>query len=233
MNNKYRVDWQAGMRLTDEIFRSADEYYLSCLQPLYSVLVNGDYGFLSLPIFRYELSESTLSVTELEANAISYSGKLIPTCHRAHFKSIYEDEYYQTLMALLNEEQKQVISEKIKDIDKLQKAIERQLKNEQEYDVFISYKATDNNGDKTEDSVIAREIYEELNISVKCDGFVDKTIFIKDDKEITLNLYRCIYLSGEVVLSAHSSYIFVDKNLLLTYDLADADVELAKRVVNN
>jgi len=77
MNNKYRVDWQAGMRLTDEIFRSADEYYLSCLQPLYSVLVNGDYGFLSLPIFRYELSESTLSVTELEANAISYSGKLI------------------------------------------------------------------------------------------------------------------------------------------------------------
>lgn len=77
MNNKYRVDWQAGMRLTDETFRSADEYYLSCLQPLYSVLVNGDYGFLNLPIFRYELTESMLSVSELEANAISYSGKLI------------------------------------------------------------------------------------------------------------------------------------------------------------
>ena len=38
MNNKYRVDWQAGMRLTDEIFRSADDFHLSCLQPLYSVL---------------------------------------------------------------------------------------------------------------------------------------------------------------------------------------------------
>ena len=47
MNNKYRVAWQAGMRLTDEIFRASDEYYLSCLQPLYSVLVNGDYGFLT------------------------------------------------------------------------------------------------------------------------------------------------------------------------------------------
>lgn len=77
MNNKYRVDWQAGMRLTDEIFRSADEFHLSCLQPLYSVLVNGDYGFLSLPIFRYELTESTLSVTELQAEAITNSGKLI------------------------------------------------------------------------------------------------------------------------------------------------------------
>ncbi len=86
---------------------------------------------------------------------------------------------------------------------------------------------------ETEEEAIVREIYEELNISVKCEGFVDKTIFIKDDKEITLNLYRCTYLSGEVVLSAHSSYIFVDKSLLLTYDLADADIELAKRVVNS
>lgn len=77
MNNKYRVDWQGGMRLTDEIFRSADEFHLSCLQPLYSVLVNGDYGFLCLPVFRYELTESTLSVTELQADAITNSGKLI------------------------------------------------------------------------------------------------------------------------------------------------------------
>ena len=77
MNNKYRVAWQAGMRLTDEIFRASDEYYLSCLQPLYSVLVNGDYGFLGLPVFRYELTESALSVIELEANAICYSGKLV------------------------------------------------------------------------------------------------------------------------------------------------------------
>lgn len=77
MNNKYRIDWQAGMRLTDETFRSADEYYLSCLQPLYSILVNGDYGFLSMPVFRYELSESTLSIIELDTNAICYSGRHI------------------------------------------------------------------------------------------------------------------------------------------------------------
>lgn len=77
MNNKYRVDWQAGMRLTDEIFRSADEFHLSCLHPLYSILVNGDYGFLYLPVFRYELTEFSLSVTELKADAITNSGKLI------------------------------------------------------------------------------------------------------------------------------------------------------------
>lgn len=77
MNNKYRVDWKAGMRLTDEIFRASDEFYAACLQPLYSVLVNGNYGLLNLPIFRYELNDLNLSITELQINAISYSGKLI------------------------------------------------------------------------------------------------------------------------------------------------------------
>ncbi len=91
MNNKYRVAWQAGMRLTDETFRASDEYYLSCLQPLYSVLVNGDYGFLSLPIFRYELTESALSVIELEANAICYSGKLIRLSYSREERTLFQN----------------------------------------------------------------------------------------------------------------------------------------------
>ena len=91
MNNKYRVDWQAGMRLTDETFRSADEYYLSCLQPLYSVLVNGDYGFLNLPLFRYELTESMLSVTELDVSAISYSGKLIRLSFTREERTLFQN----------------------------------------------------------------------------------------------------------------------------------------------
>lgn len=91
MDNKYRVAWQAGMRLTDEIFRASDEYYLSCLQPLYSVLVNGDYGFLNLPIFRYELNESALSVIELEANAICYSGKLIRLLYSREERTLFQN----------------------------------------------------------------------------------------------------------------------------------------------
>ena len=86
---------------------------------------------------------------------------------------------------------------------------------------------------ETEADAIIREMYEEFNISVKCDGFVCNNVFIDNDKEIDLRLYRCTYLSGEVVLQDHSSYVFVDKKLLLSYDLADADIDLAKYVVNN
>lgn len=82
------------------------------------------------------------------------------------------------------------------------------------------------------EDAIVREIYEELHISVRCNGFVYSTNIVDNNKEIELLLYRCDYLSGEVVLHDHSSYIFVNKKLLLSYDLASADIELAKYVVN-
>lgn len=85
--------------------------------------------------------------------------------------------------------------------------------------------------DETCEEAIVREIYEEFHISIKCNVFLCSTVFVDGDKEIELMLYKCDYLSGEVVLSVHSSYIFVNKKLLLSYDLALADIELAKYVV--
>ncbi len=84
-----------------------------------------------------------------------------------------------------------------------------------------------------EEDAIYREILEELNISIKCDNFVCSSVFSYPDKKVELRLYHCTYLSGEVVLNAHSSYVFVDKNLLLSYDLAPADIDLAKYVAAN
>ena len=90
------------------------------------------------------------------------SKKLVPTCHRTHFKSVYEDEAYLSLVELCDEEEKEIIDKKLLEIEKLQKAIAKQLEREEDYDIFISYKATDENGEKTEDSIIARNIYDKL-----------------------------------------------------------------------
>ena len=86
----------------------------------------------------------------------------IPTCHRANFKSIYEDSEYQKYLLKSNIEQRQIFEQKAREIDNLQKQIKRQIENEKDYDVFISYKATDSNGNPTIDSEIARDIYDEL-----------------------------------------------------------------------
>ena len=130
----------------------------------------------------------------------SFTGKLVPTCHRAHFTSIYDNEYYKTLITLANEEQKAVIEEKVKEIDKLQKAIERQLKNEQEYDIFISYKATDVNGDKTEDSVIAREIYDELTSKNYKVFFAEKSLEDRAGSEYEPIIFKALHTSKLFIL---------------------------------
>ncbi len=87
-------------------------------------------------------------------------------------------------------------------------------------------------GEKDKDAIY-RKILEELNISIKCDYLLCSCDYKKGDYDIEIKLYHCTYLSGEVVLKVHSSYVFVDRSLLLTYDLAPADLELAKYVLNN
>ena len=148
-----------------------DEEIIALLNSAYLYRENFNYD-LAIKSYQFVLEKDSnelaayegilLSEYGIEYVKDSYSGKLVPTCHRAHFKSVFEDDYYKTLITLASEEQKIIIEEKAKEIDKLQKAIERQLKNEQEYDIFISYKANDKNGERTEDSLIARNIYEEL-----------------------------------------------------------------------
>lgn len=90
------------------------------------------------------------------------TNRYIPTCHRANFKSIYEDREYQNYLLKCNTEERAVIEQKAREIDNLQKQIKRQIENEKNYDVFISYKATDENGNPTLDGVMARDIYDEL-----------------------------------------------------------------------
>lgn len=86
---------------------------------------------------------------------------------------------------------------------------------------------------ETYEQAIVREMYEEFHISVKCDGFVCKNLFQYPDREIELHLYHCSYIDGDVILTSHNNYIYVDKSLLLSYDLAPADVDLAKYIMNN
>ena len=49
-------------------------------------------------------------------------------------------------------------------------------------------------------------------------------------KVVDLRLYRCDYVSGNFNLHDHSDYKWVDKEELLDYDLAPADIPLAEYV---
>ena len=90
MNNKYRVNWQAGMRLTDATFRAADEYQIFRQQPIYALLATGGYGFLEAPVVRYEVSDTSVSFIEIQADAICHSGKYISLHYHREQRALFQ-----------------------------------------------------------------------------------------------------------------------------------------------
>ena len=84
--------------------------------------------------------------------------------------------------------------------------------------------------DEDEKQAIEREIKEEFELDIKAKKYVINSIFEYPAKIVDLKLYSCDYISGEFHLHDHSEYRWVEKNKLLNYDLAPADIPLAKYI---
>lgn len=83
---------------------------------------------------------------------------------------------------------------------------------------------------ETEEHAIEREILEEFELQIKAKHFLVNHICNYPSKVVDLRLYECEYISGIFNLHDHSEYKWVSKEELLKYDLAPADVPLAKFV---
>lgn len=88
--------------------------------------------------------------------------KRIPTCHRTSYDSIVADEYYKKAIENADITQRTIYEAEAKKIDEIQKGILAISAQEEPYDVFICYKETDESGRRTQDSVIANDIYYQL-----------------------------------------------------------------------
>ena len=73
------------------------------------------------------------------------TGKKVPTCHRSSFDSLFDDDNFDQVMENCDQYSRDEISSKA-----------------DPYDIFICYKETDDNGDRTVDSLIAQDIYDAL-----------------------------------------------------------------------
>ncbi len=90
------------------------------------------------------------------------TGEYIPTCNRTQNTSILSDENYKQALKYANSEQKELYKIEAEKINKIQKGILEISDKEEPFDVFICYKETDDEGKRTQDSVIAQEIYYQL-----------------------------------------------------------------------
>lgn len=90
------------------------------------------------------------------------TGKKIPTCHRSSFDSVMEDSDFEQALENADAVARRVYRDEAKAIEELRRGIVEVSGKEPPYDVFICYKETAEDGQRTVDSVIAQDVYDAL-----------------------------------------------------------------------
>lgn len=88
--------------------------------------------------------------------------KRIPTVNRAQYTSVLADEDYKAALRYADVVQAEIYKQEAETIDRIQKGILMVSQKEAPYDIFICCKETDEEGNRTRDSVLADELYYEL-----------------------------------------------------------------------
>ena len=90
-----------------------------------------------------------------------FDGKKIPTCYATSIESFMSDKDYIKAMELSGDDAKEYYQTQAEYIERVRKEWIEKAKKERPYDIFISYKDSDlaNGIDRTQDSIVAQEIY--------------------------------------------------------------------------
>ena len=130
--------------------------------------------------------------------------KRVPTCRRTVKKSILEDENYLKALENATKEQKEVYERRAAVIDRLQKNIKRRLEDEEDFDVFISFKSTDEEGKPTKERGIARRIYDELTKRKIKTFFSEVTLRDRIGEDFEPIIFKALYSCKFFILVATS-----------------------------
>ena len=133
------------------------------------------------------------------------TGAKKPTCHRASFEKLTNDENYSLAMEYADISAQRQYREEAREIDRINEEILSISRNERPYDVFICYKETDDTGARTPDSVLAQDIYDALTDR----GF--KVFFSRITLEDKLGMQYEPYIfaalnSAKIMLSVGTKY---------------------------
>lgn len=90
------------------------------------------------------------------------SGEYKPTCSRVSFEPFQEDRDYLEALNYSEGRTRELYQREAAKIAKIQERYLEISRKEQPYDVFICFKATEENGERTQGSIIAQDIYEQL-----------------------------------------------------------------------
>lgn len=124
----------------------------------------------------------------------------IPTCHRTIDTAIKDDADFITACEKATDEAKKYYIEQAEYIDEVQRKIHEIVAKEKPYDVFISYKATDDEGMPTVDSKEALKIYHKLYNQGYNVFFSEETLKSHAGEEYEPYIYAALKTSKIMIL---------------------------------
>lgn len=133
------------------------------------------------------------------------TGRKIPTCHRTSFECIFDDQNFSQALENSDSDMVKMYREEAKEIDRIQKSILEIASREEPFDIFICYKETDEDGQRTNDSVIAQDIYDALTDKGYKVFFARITLEDKLGQEYEPYIFSALN-SAKVMLSIGTKY---------------------------
>ena len=133
------------------------------------------------------------------------TGKKIPTCHRSSFESIMEDPNFDQVLENADVMARKVYRDEAKVIEEIRKGIIEVSAKEEPYDIFICYKETDAEGQRTIDSVLAQDIYDALTEKGYRTFFARITLEDKLGQEYEPYIFAALN-SAKVMLAVGTDY---------------------------
>ncbi len=151
-----RLDDERRANLYDRAnhFRRSNEYDKA--MGIYEQILNEDNtdaeAYWSLVLCRYGIEYVEDPATH----------KRVPTVNRAQFTSVFDDDNYKSALRYADAAQREIYESEARAINEIQKGILAISQKEAPFDVFICYKESDANGRRTQDSVLANDLYHQL-----------------------------------------------------------------------
>jgi 8-oxo-dGTP diphosphatase len=83
---------------------------------------------------------------------------------------------------------------------------------------------------ETKLEAIVREIKEELHMEINVDAFLITVKHTYPDFQLTMDTFLCSSITGELTLTEHGDYKWLEKSELSELDWAAADLPIVKRL---
>lgn len=87
------------------------------------------------------------------------SRKRVPTINRVQYRPFIEDKDYRRAVEIADGDQRRIYLIQARQLEELRRSVLEVSRTEQPYDIFICYKETDSSGRRTEDSLLAAQLY--------------------------------------------------------------------------